>query len=475
MSDDVLHLAISAHRAGQALVAEQHYRTFLRSQPGHGGAHHNLGLLVVQRGAPQEALAHFALACQVEPGRGQNWLSYAKAMLAVGRVAEALPLLEEARARGMSGPAFEAALQLAKTVPSPEDPAATAAHCESAIALEPDNPELHFQLGNARAALGFIADAIASYRRAVELNPDFAEAHFRLGSLLSENGEIAQGFAHYLRRAGLAHGNKAPLSTSAPEPLHKIKHDQEQRDYLAATAQRFTRSRAEVAFHLEVGGRISGPAVNPRNGTDALLNRWQDSQPQLVVIDDFLTASALERLRRYCAGSTIWHRVYNAGYIGAALEDGLACPLMAQIAEEIQSTYRQIIGSHAFRYLGAFKYDSELSTGTNIHADNAAINVNFYIAPNEANLDPDSGGLDVWNVAVTSEVQMRQLNGDEEMARAFLENSNAKLIRIPHRANRAVIFKSDLVHKTSDCRFADGYLNRRINVSLLFGDGATAA
>jgi hypothetical protein len=70
---------------------------------------------------------------------------------------------------------------------------------------------------------------------------------------------------------------------------------------------------------------------------------------------------------------------------------------------------------------------------------------------------------------------MRKLNGDEVMARAFLENSNAKLTRIPHRANRAVIFKSDLVHKTSDCRFADGYLNKRINISLLFGDRATAA
>jgi len=43
------------------------------------------------------------------------------------------------------------------------------------------------------------------------------------------------------------------------------------------------------------------------------------------------------------------------------------------------------------------------------------------------------------------------------------------MTRIPHRANRAVIFKSDLFHKTSDCRFAEGYLNKRINISLLFG------
>lgn len=460
MSDAELHLALAAHRAGQLAVAEQHYRAFLEAHPGHGGAHHNLGLLMVQRGAPEEALAHLAMACQAEPGRGQNWFSYAKAMLAAGRRKEALPLLEQARARGISGPAFETALQLAQSSPPAEDPAATATRCERALVREPENPQLHFQLGGARADLGQIDDAIASYRRAVELNPEFAEAHFCLGSLLSENGAIAEGFAHYRRRAELVHGREAPPSTQ--ELPHKIKHDREQREYLAQTQS------AAGSFHLEQGDRVPGPAVNPRNGSEVLLQRWQNSRPQLVVIDDFLATSALEKLRRYCAGSTIWHRVYKAGYIGATPEDGLACPLMAQIAEEIQNVFHPILGAHPFRYLGAFKYDSELSTGTNIHADNSAVNVNFYIAPDEANLDPDSGGLDVWDAAVTSEAQMRRINGDERAARAFLEN--ARLTRIAHRSNRAIIFKSDLVHKTSDCRFAEGYLNKRINVSLLFGD-----
>jgi hypothetical protein len=142
---------------------------------------------------------------------------------------------------------------------------------------------------------------------------------------------------------------------------------------------------------------------------------------------------------------------------------------MAQIAEEIRSTFPQMIGNHAFRYLGAFKYDSTLSTGTNTHADNSAVNVNLYIAPDEANLDAESGGMDIWDVAAPPGEEMRRYNSDEALARDFLERSGAHLTRIPHRANRAVIFKSDLFHKTSDCRFREGYLNKRINVSLLFG------
>jgi hypothetical protein len=153
----------------------------------------------------------------------------------------------------------------------------------------------------------------------------------------------------------------------------------------------------------------------------------------------------------------------------ATPEDGLACPLMAQIAEEIRTTFPQIMETHGFRYLGAFKYDSALSTGTNTHADNSAVNVNLYITPDEANLDSESGGMDIWDIRAPAGEEMRRYNGDEALARGLLERSGAKMTRVPHRANRAIIFKSDLFHKTSDCRFREGYLNKRINISLLFG------
>jgi hypothetical protein len=95
-----------------------------------------------------------------------------------------------------------------------------------------------------------------------------------------------------------------------------------------------------------------------------------------------------------------------------------------------------------FRYLGAFKYDSELSSGTNTHADNANVNVNFYITADDANLDPDSGGLKFGMRARPDLQTMRKLNGSEEMVGAFLKRMGAKPSIVPHRANRAVIFGS---------------------------------
>ena len=439
----MLQQAVALHKRGDSAAAEPLYRAVLADQPSHGEANHNLGMLLAQRGQDAQSLPLFQVALKSQPSVGQYWLSYAGALLATGHAREAQTVLMRGQQRGLTGPAVASLLDKAQA------------------ALPSTEAELLLERGTAHAVQGRVAEAIAAWRDAIAIAPDFAEAHFRLGSVLSETGHVAEGFAHYMRRAAIVHGG-SPWQTDRPQPAHRTKHDREQAQYLAEKL-----GEGVPAFHLEDGARLAGPAVNP--ATPDLAQQWRDSHPQMVVIDNFLTQPALEKLRDYCAGSTIWQRNYDAGYIGATPEDGLACPLMAQIAEEITTTYPEMIGTHAFRYLGAFKYDSTLSTGTNTHADNSAVNVNFYIAPDSANLDPESGGMDIWDVCAPPGEEMRRYNGNEALARDFLERSGARMTRVPHRANRAVIFKSDLFHKTSDCRFDEGYLNKRINVSLLFG------
>jgi tetratricopeptide (TPR) repeat protein len=461
-SDDTLQAAIDLHRDGRTAEAETLYRAFLQAHPRHGEANHNLGALLAQRGEMQQSLAFFQNALKTDASQGQYWLSYARALLSAGHGAEALTLLQRGRQQGLSGPAADALTAKALMSGGRFEEAATA--LQIAAESQPGNAALFFDLGYAATVLGKFGDAVAAYRRALAIRPDFAEAHFQLGSILSENGEIAEGFAHFMRRAALVHG--AGKTPAKPEPEHKLKHDREQRDYLLA------RGLDPDRFHLESGERVEGSAINP--APSRLMEQWRGNHPQMVVIDDFLVPGALDRLRHYCAGSTIWRRVYDAGYIGATPEDGFACPLLAQIAEEIPRTFPGILAAHPFHYLGAFKYDSTLSTGTNTHADNSAVNVNFYLTQDDANLDPQSGGMDIWDVAVPPGEDMRKYNGDEAFARDFLAHSNARMTRVPHRANRAVIFRSDLFHKTSDCHFREGYLNKRINVSLLFGRRGTA-
>ena len=62
-----------------------------------------------------------------------------------------------------------------------------------------------------------------------------------------------------------------------------------------------------------------------------------------------------------------------------------------------------------------------------------------------------------------------KFNANSPAIRDFLARTGAKSVTVPHRANRAVIFNSDLFHETDKIRFKEGYLNRRINVTMLYG------
>jgi hypothetical protein len=104
-----------------------------------------------------------------------------------------------------------------------------------------------------------------------------------------------------------------------------------------------------------------------------------------------------------------------------------------------------------------------------MHADQAAVNVNFWIAPEDASLDPGTGGLVVWDVKAPLDWNFARYNADEAAIRAFLAEKSAKPIVVPHRANRAVIFDSDLFHETDKIAFREGYENRRTNVTMLYG------
>jgi hypothetical protein len=163
----------------------------------------------------------------------------------------------------------------------------------------------------------------------------------------------------------------------------------------------------------------------------------------------------------------VWRSVYD-GYLGAFPEFGFACPLLAKIADELPRRYPIVFASHQLTQLWAFKYDSQLS-GIGIHADFAAINVNFWITPDDANLDPKSGGLVIWDKAAPLDWDFAKYNTDITAAREFLAHAGARSVTVPYRSNRAVIFDSDLFHETDRIVFKEGYLNRRINITLLYG------
>jgi hypothetical protein len=313
------------------------------------------------------------------------------------------------------------------------------------------------------------AEAVEHFRKAVSLRPDIPFLHNNLAAALCALGLFEESFASYREYANLMHDSDGPLASARGEPVaaHKIQHDQEQFDYICKTTIGDALLRSH-SFVIQPARRVEGCAVNPRITADDLLKKWHDANPKVLVIDDILTEEALHRLRQFCWGSTVWKRVYKNGYLGALPEHGFGSPLLAQIIEELRTALSPVLDNLPLLQFWAFKYSSGMK-GVDLHADFSAVNVNLWITPNEATDDPEGGGLIVWDKSAPLDWDFATYNQNERAARAFLTASGANPTVIPHRANRAIIFNPSFFHETDRINFKSGYLNRRINITLLFG------
>jgi len=379
-----------------------------------------------------------------------------------------------------------------------------------ALRLNPAFAKAHNNVGATLQKTGNLGEALRSFATALQLDQDLWQAHYNIGNLHKAEGRLGDAVVPFQQAMRL---RRAPGATASPNSGAmfegtsgtKLAHDIEQLTYLldrglisvthapavaalkralheltpqfeSTPAPAFPKAMQAAAapyynrlLYLYDAPMLSGPAVNPHLDRKRIEDDYFRSGPGVTYVDDFLTPEALANLRRFCLESTVWFEyLYTGGYIGASLEEGFICPLLAQIAAELPRALPRIFGDHALTHLWGYKYDSA-RTGIGEHADFAAVNVNFWLTPDDSNLDPDSGGLVVWDKEAPPDWDFDEFNQDPGRIRTFLQSSGARPVTVPHRQNRVVIFNSDLFHKTDSYRFRTGYLNRRINVTFLYG------
>jgi tetratricopeptide (TPR) repeat protein len=431
----------------------------LALRPDHAAAWATRGYALSRLGRAQDALASFDRALAASAEQAEVWLFRGETLLALQRPAEALASYDRALALDPASPdAFAGRGRALSTLGRHDD---ALIDCRQATQAAPERADFWINFSVALGIVQRLDEALVAIERALALEPSDPAAQLARGQLLCEMGRTQEGLAQIAQRARQLYGEGQASEPPQRAPEAKARHDEEQRAYLAVRGVKPGR------FHIDGGDRTAGPAVNPAN-RDRVADQWAKSRPQMVVIDQLLTPPALEGLRRFCWGSTVWRRSYRQGYLGAMLEHGFACPLLAQIAEELRETFPTMVGDHPLLSTWGFKYDSRLG-GIRLHADQAAVNVNFWITPQEANLNPDSGGMVIWDVAAPADWDISRYNSDDASVQTYLADAKAKSIRVPYRENRAVVFDSDLFHETDTIAFREGYQNRRINVTMLYG------
>lgn len=284
-----------------------------------------------------------------------------------------------------------------------------------------------------------------------------------------------------------------------------------------ATQRQATETTAPAASH---SAPSAGAQPMPRDAAHALvvLNRdvpWPEAEacylgatPHKCVVDDFLSSWALRHLLRVARESTLFFDV-RSRYVGAYLSAGLTSPVLLRLVDELRVAMPRVVGAlplvNAWFYVyGDIDDNDDDATrsggdgggggysgggtrggratrgdmvpardgwmrGISAHADDALVNLNIWLAPDDANLDSASGGLIVYDSRPEDGFDLALYNearGTEALA-ALLEG--AASTTVPHRQNRCVAFDSALLHETDRMRFAPGFECRRVNLTLLFG------
>ncbi|MEC5218916.1 hypothetical protein RCH09_003891 [Actimicrobium sp. GrIS 1.19] len=222
--------------------------------------------------------------------------------------------------------------------------------------------------------------------------------------------------------------------------------------------------------HVPQVGRVPralSDAWKPREVEERFLDRGEG----VVVIDDFLSSQALEGLHRFAMQATVWTGIrYAYGRFGAFFNEGFNCPLLLQVAQELREALPRVITPrYPLRQMWGFKNSTDLPPAANLHADFAAVNVNFWLTPEECNADPATGGMIVYDVDAPITWDFHTYNGRTDIIKAFLRENRAKETYVSYRRNRCIMFNSDLFHGTHEVHFKPGFENHRINVTMLYG------
>ena len=444
--------AFAAYQAGRGVEAEAIGRAVLAHDPRDAGAHYVCGLVAADRGALERARQAFEIAADLAPDKASLRITLGNLALRQGD--------DEAAER-----AFRAAL-----------------------AQAPGSVAAHTNLGAALKRQGRLEEAVECYRAALAL--------YR-GSAWWGADPVS----------GAAVLDPAQIVTFQNASRAKLEHDLAQLDYLleierlppSCAAERESLRRVLAGFGSEdrpsaprlltelerrsigpIYNRVLyrppeeaiAPALNPCLDTGTIERRYHATTPSVVVVDDLLSAPALAALQRFCLEATIWFDCKeHGGYLGAYLHEGFDHPVLIALAREFGERLGGIIGEHRLAQMWAFSY-GQAGSGTRKHADKAAININLWITPDSACPDPEAAGLVVHDVAAPPEWSFSDYNLDPAPLERLVAREGRAPVRVPYRCNRAVIFDSSLIHESGGVRFLSGYANRRINVTLLFGDRA---
>ena len=204
------NLAVVFLNSGRLGEAETQYRAALKLKPDNAEALNDFGVVLFDEGKTDEAIGSFQAALRLQTNFMEALGNLGDVLAGQKRFAEAVRYYEAAlQLKGSETERRESRIKyndslMQKTRIGYGVTLMEMGRLEEAIGQfhevllhHPENPEAHFNLGNAFAAQGRDEEAMAEYTAALRFGPKNAEAHNRMGLLLARQGRDAGALEHY--------------------------------------------------------------------------------------------------------------------------------------------------------------------------------------------------------------------------------------------------------------------------------------
>jgi tetratricopeptide (TPR) repeat protein len=183
-------------------LAEKEFRTALRLEPAYRDANYNLGVLLMARGAPAEAIAHFE---RMRPANLETSLNLVRAYLQSKRASEALRMAAELSQQHKND--VQVHFSLGVLLASEGQYKAAQLELEKADALHPGTFEISYNLGQTLLRNGEYARAELVLNRALALKPESPETLYLLAQGLADESRPMDALAMLVRAHKIATEN----------------------------------------------------------------------------------------------------------------------------------------------------------------------------------------------------------------------------------------------------------------------------
>jgi predicted O-linked N-acetylglucosamine transferase (SPINDLY family) len=200
-SPELLKQAVQLHRSGARAEAEQLYVQILADDPGHIATRQLLGVLRMEQGRLEDALAEFETILRARPGTIEALMQKGAVLRALGRLDDALAHYDYILSKG---PRFPPALYLrGSLLLTMGRPALALQSMEQGLAVDPKFGQAWLGRSVALRQLHRLPEALESCDRAIAMNPADAEAWFFRAGALEQMGRLEEAVAGYDRAIAL--------------------------------------------------------------------------------------------------------------------------------------------------------------------------------------------------------------------------------------------------------------------------------